>query len=66
MKKLKVIICKANKGVSAHIPELEGYVIARNSVAKLKRGIKAGVQFHIEGLYDEERRNWMDGDVCLI
>jgi len=66
MKKLKVIICKANKGVSAHIPELEGYVIARNSVAKLKRDIKAGVQFHIEGLYDEERRNWMDGDVCLI
>jgi len=66
MKKLKVIICKANKGVSAHIPELEGYVIARNSVAKLKRDIKAGVQFHIEGLYDEERRNWMDRDVCLI
>jgi hypothetical protein len=30
MKTLKVIVCKANEGVSAHLPELDGYVIARD------------------------------------
>ena len=62
MKKLRVIICKANDGISAHLPELDGYVIARETVQKLKNDIKAGVQFHIEGLYEEERQEWMNGE----
>ena len=62
MKTLRVIICKTNSGVSAHLPELDGYVIVRESVEKLKKEIKAGVQFHIEGLYEEERKDWMNGD----
>jgi predicted RNase H-like HicB family nuclease len=62
MKKLKVIVCKANKGVSAHLPELEGYVIARDTVEKLRKDLQEGVQFHIEGLYEEEKREWMNGD----
>ena len=62
MKKLRVIISKANDGVSAHLPELDGYVIARETVQKLKNDIKAGVQFHIEGLYEEERQEWMNGE----
>jgi len=59
MKTLKVIICKTGKGVSAHLPEVEGYVIARNSVEKLKHDLLTGLLFHIEGLYEEERAKWM-------
>ncbi|MDR2086829.1 MAG: type II toxin-antitoxin system HicB family antitoxin [Dysgonamonadaceae bacterium] len=62
MKKLKVVVCKANKGVSAHLPELDGYVIARDTVEKLKKDLKEGVQFHIEGLYEEEKQEWMNSD----
>jgi len=47
MKTLKVIICKTGKGVSAHLPEVEGYVIARNSVEKLKHDLLTGLLFHI-------------------
>jgi predicted RNase H-like HicB family nuclease len=60
MKKLKVIVCKTPSGISAHLPEVEGYVIARDSAAKLKRDLRAGLQFHIEGLYPEERQQWME------
>ena len=59
MKTLKVIICKADKGVSAHLPEIDGYVIARETVEKLKRDIADGLSFHIEGLYEDERELWM-------
>ncbi len=60
MKTLKVIVCKASKGVSAHLPEVDGYVIARDSVEKLKHDLPSGIAFHIEGLYDEERKVWMN------
>ena len=59
MKTLKVIVCKAGKGVSAHLPEIDGYVIARDSVEKLKHDLYSGIIFHIEGLYNEERQAWM-------
>jgi len=59
MKILKVIVNKAGKSVSAHLPEIEGFVIARESIEKLKRDLLAGIAFHIEGLYDEEREVWM-------
>ena len=59
MKTLKVIICKADKGVSAHLPEIDGYVIARETVEKLKRDLAGGLSFHIEGLYEDERKSWM-------
>ncbi|MDR0734034.1 MAG: hypothetical protein LBF08_08290 [Dysgonamonadaceae bacterium] len=62
MKKLKVIVCKADKGVSAHLPELDGYVIARDTVKKLKNDLREGVRFHIEGLYEEEKQEWMNSD----
>jgi predicted RNase H-like HicB family nuclease len=62
MKTLKVIVCKANEGFSAHLPELDGYVIARDSVAKLKKDLREGIQFNIEGLYEEERQPWMDSE----
>ncbi len=60
MKTLKVIVCKAGKGVSAHLPELSGYVIARDSVEKLKHDLSSGLAFHIQGLYEEERKAWMN------
>jgi len=66
MKQLKVIISKVNSGVSAHLPELDGYVIARESIEKLKKDIQAGVQFHIEGLYEEERQEWMSGEYEFV
>ena len=59
MKILRVIVSKAGTGVSAHLPDVEGFVIARESVEKLKRDLPAGITFHIEGLYDEERKGWM-------
>jgi predicted RNase H-like HicB family nuclease len=62
MKPLKVVVCKAKNGFSAHLPEVEGYVIARASVAKLKKDLPEGIRFHIEGLYDEERQLWMNGE----
>ena len=62
MKNLKVIVCTANEGVSAHLPELDGFVIARDTVLKLKKDLKESVKFHIEGLYEDERREWMNGD----
>ena len=60
MKKLKVIICKAGSGVSAHVEGLNGFVIARNAVNHLKKDLLEGLKFHIEGLYEEEREPWMD------
>jgi hypothetical protein len=60
MKRLKVIVSKAGNGVSAHLPELDGFVIARDSVDKLKKDLSAGVAFHIEGLYEEEHEPWMN------
>ena len=59
MKILKVIVNKAGKSVSAHLPEIEGFVISRESIEKLKHDLLAGITFHIEGLYDEEREVWM-------
>jgi hypothetical protein len=59
MKTLKVIVSKAGKDVSAHLPEVKGYVITRNSFEKLKRDLLTGLLFHIEGLYEEERAKWM-------
>ena len=59
MKTLKVIVNKAGKSVSAHLPEVEGFVIARESVEKLKRDLLTGITFHIEGLYAEESEVWM-------
>ena len=58
MKTLKVIVNKAGKSVSAHLPEVEGFVIARESVEKLKRDLLTGITFHIEGLYAEESEVW--------
>ena len=60
MKTIKVIVSKAGNGVSAHLPEVEGFVIARDSVEKLKHDLPAGIAFHIEGLYEEERAFWMN------
>lgn len=62
MKTLNVIICKAGKGISAHLPEVEGFVIARESVEKLKRDLRVGIKFHLEGLYEEELKEWMKDD----
>lgn len=60
MKKLQVIISKAGKGISAHLPEVPGYVISRPNFDKLKKDIRSGLKFHIDGLYPEEREAWMD------
>ena len=62
MKTLKVFICKAGSGVSAHIEGVDGFVIARNTVYQLKNDLPEGLKFHIEGLYHEEREAWMDSD----
>jgi hypothetical protein len=62
MEKLKVLINKAGEGVSANIPELDGFVISRPSIAALKKDIRESVCFHIEGLYPEEHAPWMEGD----
>jgi len=42
------------------LPEVDGFVIARDSVEKLKHDLPDGIAFHIEGLYDEERALWMN------
>jgi hypothetical protein len=62
MKSLKVIVCKAGNGVSAHIEGVTGFVIARNTVYNLKKDLPEGLNFHFEGLYEEEREPWMDSD----
>lgn len=60
MEILKVCINKAGKGVSANIPKLDGFVIASSSVKALKKELRDSIQFHIEGLYPEERMEWMN------
>jgi hypothetical protein len=62
MKRLKVIVCKANNGVSAHLPEVDGYVIARCSLKKIKQDLYESLKFHIDGLYPEERQEWMNNE----
>ena len=62
MKRLKVIVCKADNGVSAHIENVDGFVIARNTVYHLKKDLPDGLSFHIDGLYEEEREPWMDSE----
>jgi len=65
MKKLKVIVCKAGSGISAHIEDIDGFVIARNTVANLKKDLAEGLNFHIGGLYEEERKPWMNGEYAF-
>ena len=60
MKLIKVIVSSAGKGVSAHLSDVDGFVISRDSIEKLKRDLPAGITFHIEGLYEEERSEWMN------
>ena len=60
MKTLKVMVYKAGKGISAHLPEVDGFVIATESMEKLRKELIAGLQFHLEGLYPEERKVWMN------
>ena len=62
MKVLKVIVCKMDNGVSAHIEDVDGFVIARNTVYQIKKDLPDGLNFHIEGLYEEERKPWMDNE----
>jgi len=62
MKILKVIICKAGDGVSAHLEDVSGFVIARNTIYQLKKDLSDGLNFHIEGLYEEEREPWMNNE----
>jgi predicted RNase H-like HicB family nuclease len=59
MKIVAVTICKAGKGVSAHLPEVDGFVIARRTIEEVKRDLPEGLKFHIEGLYEEEKQPWM-------
>ena len=64
MKTLKVIVYKAGKGISAHLPDVDGFVIACESMEKLRKELVTGLQFHIEGLYPEEKKErkkeWMN------
>ena len=59
---LKVIICKAGNGVSAHVEGVDGFVLARDTVYNLKKDLPDGLNFHIAGLYEEERESWMDSE----
>jgi len=54
------MVYKAGKGISAHLPEVDGFVIATESMEKLRKELIAGLQFHLEGLYPEERKAWMN------
>ena len=65
MKTLKVIVCKAVNGVSAHVEGVDGFVIARNTVTNLKKDLADGLNFHIEGLYEEEREPWMNDEYAF-
>ena len=65
MKTLKVFICMAGSGVSAHIEGIDGFIIARNTVNQIQKDLPEGLKFHIEGLYEEEREPWMDGEYAF-
>lgn len=62
MELLKVLINKAGNGVSAHLPALDGFLITAQTVTALRKELRESVNFHMEGLYPEERKEWMDGD----
>lgn len=50
METLKVLINKEGSGVSASLPDLDGFVIASSSVLSLKKELLESLKFHIEGL----------------
>ena len=62
MKMLKVIVCKAGNGVSAHIEGVDGFIIVRHTIHQLKKDLPDGLNFYLEGLYKEEREPWMESD----
>jgi predicted RNase H-like HicB family nuclease len=62
MGNLKVIINKAGNGVSAHLPELDGFLITANTYSALKEDLREGIRFHLEGLHPEEQKPWMEGE----
>lgn len=62
MELLKVLINKAGNGVSAHLPELDGFLMTARTVPALRNDHRESVVFHMEGLYPEERKPWMEVD----
>jgi predicted RNase H-like HicB family nuclease len=61
MHKIKVVVCSADKNVSAHIEGLDGFIITASSFEKLRKDLREALEFHIEGLYSEEVQPWMKG-----
>lgn len=45
-----VVIEKAAENYSAYVPDLPGCVATGQTVADVETGIRAAIQFHIEGL----------------
>lgn len=60
MKTLKVLVCKAGKGFSASIEEVDGFVITRSKLQDIKDDLRESLEFHIQGLYSEEHQQWMN------
>lgn len=60
MKILTVRIFKAGNSFSASLPEVDGFCMSDKSIDGLKQRIRESLEFHLEGLYPEERCGWMD------
>jgi predicted RNase H-like HicB family nuclease len=48
-----VVIEKAGGNDLAYVPDLPGCIATGASVAKVERGIRAAILFHIEGLEED-------------
>ena len=48
-----VVIEKADGNYSAFVPDLPGCVATGRTVEEAERGIRAAIQFHIEGLRED-------------
>ena len=47
---------------SLHIEGVDGFIIVRHTIHQLKKDLPDGLNFHLEGLYKEEREPWMESD----
>lgn len=56
MRKYLVIYEKTKTGYSAYVPDLPGVIATGKTKAMVKKNIFSAIQFHIEGLKEENMR----------
>lgn len=54
MNKVLVVLEKSVNNYSAYLPELKGCIVTGSTIQDTKEAIRASVEFHLEGMKEEE------------